>query len=148
MQINMDREVEFLNKVYKNASMGSESIGYLVEKVGDSNMLSDLQTQRGQYEQIRADVLRQLADKNQIPKGSNPMAQMGVWTGVQMNTLIDKSNDHVAEMMIQGSMMGVIDITRTLKEYDEIPDYDKQIGEQLISLEENNIQRMKEYLGS
>lgn len=147
MKENMNRETEFINKMYKNASMGAEAISYLVEKVGDCKMLSDLQAQHQQYNDIMSKCLNELSNQNQTPKSKNPMTQFCVWSGVQMNTLIDKSNDHIAEMMIQGSMMGIIDITRTLKEYNEIPENLKRIGEELVTLEENNVQRMKEYLG-
>ena len=45
MQQNMqnDRNTEFLNKLYKNASAGSASISYLKDKIEDKNLLGDLQ---------------------------------------------------------------------------------------------------------
>lgn len=147
MENKNNRDVEFLNHIYKNATMGAESIGYLTEKIGDPNMLSDLQSQHQQYTNILSNVSNELSNLRKTPKSSNPMSHLGVWTGVQMNTIKDKSNDHIAEMMIQGSMMGVIDISRTLKEYKDINENLKQIGTDLVTLEENNIQRMKEYLG-
>jgi len=50
-------------------------------------------------------------------------------------------------MMMQGSMMGVIDMSRTLKEYGDTPEDCRKLGENLIKLEENSIQKMKQYLG-
>jgi len=64
-----------------------------------------------------------------------------------MNTAFDKSPDKIAEMMMQGSMMGVIDMSRTLKEYGDTPEDCRKLGENLIKLEENSIQKMKQYLG-
>ena len=69
-----------------------------------------------------------------------------LWGSVQMNTLADKSADHIAEMMIQGSIMGVIDMSRSLKRYSQADSSVKKLGEKLIETEENNIQQMKGYL--
>ena len=63
-----------------------------------------------------------------------------------MNTLADKSSDHIAEMMIQGSIMGVIDMSRSLKRYSQAESSVKKLGEKLIETEENNIQQMKGFL--
>ncbi|MEG0978525.1 MAG: hypothetical protein RR911_00650 [Oscillospiraceae bacterium] len=147
MQENQNREVEFLNKIYENAQMGGESIGYLTGKIGDEGMLSDLQMQHKQYTELSSKASEKLAKLSEIPKSSSPMTQAGIWSGVQLNTLVDKSNDHIAEMMIQGSMMGVVDMSRTLKQYSDISQSTKKLGEELVKLEENNVQRMKEYLG-
>ena len=75
------------------------------------------------------------------------MQQAMTWGGIQLNTAFDKTPDHIAEMMIQGSTMGIIDMSRTLKQYNDIPQNIKALGYELITVEENNVQRMKSYLG-
>lgn len=82
----------------------------------------------------------------EVPKEQSPMAQFGMWSGVQFNTMLDRSADKIAEMMMQGSTMGIIDMVRTLKEYPNVPPTAKRIGEDLIKLEENSMQKMKQYL--
>lgn len=147
MHDSQNREAEFLNKIYENAQMGGESISYLTDSIRDKSMLSDLQMQHKQYSDLSNKASEKLAKMSMTPKSASPISQAGVWSGVKMNTLVDKSNDHIAEMMIQGSMMGVIDMSRTLKEYSDISQSTKGLGEELIKVEENNVQRMKEYLG-
>lgn len=141
-----NRTVDFLNKVYKNAQMGEESITYLTDKVDDPQLLSDLQCQHKEYTDIADKAVGELSKQQALPQKQNPLSQIGVFAGVQMNTLTDKSPDKIAEMMIQGSMMGVIDMTRTLKEYSDTPSNVQKIGQDLIKLEENSIQKMKQYL--
>lgn len=142
-----NRQIEFLNKIYDNSTMGEESISILSEKVEDSQMLSELQFQHKEYSKITNDVVNALAKKKSIPKEKSPISQVGLWSGIQINTLTDKSNDKIAEMMIQGSTMGIIDIKRTLNQYPDANQSYKQIGENLIKLEENSSQRMKSFLG-
>ncbi len=141
------RSAEFLNKVYQNAQMASESIAIVAQKVQDKNLLSDLNTQHQQYTAITSKATTELSNENELPKEKSAMAQTMTWGGIQMNTMFDKSPDHIAEMMIQGSTMGIIDMTRTLKQYSDVPQNIKALGYELVTVEENNVQRMKNYLG-
>lgn len=145
MQEN-NRTVEFLNKVYKNAQMGEESITFLSEKIEDPMLMSDLQCQHKEYTDISDKAVDALSQQQALPQKQNPLSQIGLFAGVQMNTITDKSPNKIAEMIIQGSMMGVIDMTRTLKEYSDTPTNVQKIGQDLIKLEENSIQKMKQYL--
>ena len=141
-----DRNTEFLNKIYKNSAAGSESISFLKEKVEDKNLLGDLQYQHMEYQNIRNRASAELSKMGEVPKEQTPFAQMGMWSGIQMNTMLDRSPDKIAEMMIQGSTMGIIDMVRTIKQFPDVPEASKQIGEDLIKLEENSMQKMKQYL--
>lgn len=142
-----NRAVDFLNDIYKNAQTGSESITFLKEKVSDPQLLADLQYQHKEYNDITSKAVDALSQQQALPKGQSPMMQVSIWSGVQMNTMMDKSPDKIAEMMIQGSMMGVIDMTRKLRQYGDTPQNVQKIGQDLIKLEENSIQKMKQYLG-
>lgn len=141
------RTAEFLNKVYQNAQMASDSITTVSQKVQDKNLLSDLQTQHQQYTAISSKATTELAKSDELPTEKGVISQVATWSGIQMNTLMDKTPDHIAEMMIQGSVMGIIDMTRTIKQYNDIPQNIKALGYELVTIEENNVQRMKNYLG-
>ena len=142
-----NRNVEFLNKIYENATMGGESVSMLVEKVKDKDVLLELQRQHSEYTKIAGDTVKALAKEKAIPKEQSPISKIGLWSGVQMNTLTDRSNDKIAEMMIQGSTMGIIDLSRLMKEYSDISEDYRKIGQELIKLEEDGSQRMKQFLG-
>ena len=43
--------------------------------------------------------------------------------------------------------MGVVDLTRLLKEYSEIPEGYRSCAENLIQFEEDAVQKMKPFLG-
>ncbi|MCH5190717.1 MAG: hypothetical protein J1F23_00990 [Oscillospiraceae bacterium] len=141
-----NRNTEFLNKIYKNSAAGSESISFIKEKVDDKNLLNDLQYQHMEYQNIQNRASTELSKLGEVPKEQTPFAELGMWSGIQMNTILDKSPDKIAEMMIQGSTMGIIDMVRTIKQFPDVPQASKQIGEDLIKLEENSMQKMKQYL--
>lgn len=142
-----NRSVEFLNKIYENATMGGESVSMLSEKVEDKEVLLELERQHSEYNKIAGDTVQALAQEKAVPKQQSPLAKMGVWSGVQLNTLTDRSNDKIAQMMIEGSTMGIIDLSRLMKEYSDIPEDYRKIAQKLIKLEEDGSQRMKQFLG-
>ncbi len=142
----IDENIEFLNETYKNSKAGSESISYLKEKVEDKQLLQELQKELTEYQDIQRRVTEEMSKVGAVPKEQSPMAQMGMWTGVQMNTLLDKSPDKIAEMMIEGATMGIVDMTRNLKEHREVPEESRKIGSDLLAIEERTIQKMKRYL--
>lgn len=143
-----NQNTEFLQKLYENAQMGAESIRFLSERTENKTMLEQLRTESEQYKKIKDAIVKFLNREGEEPKEQNPAAKFGVWSGIQLNTMMDKSNDKLAEMMIQGGTMGIIDLSRLMREYSDVPEDYILIGEALIKLEENSNQRMKLFLGN
>lgn len=73
-------------------------------------------------------------------------AKMMTWTGVQMNTMMDKSNSHIAELMAQGNLMGIIEAQKLLNHSPEMEQDTKNILNDFITLQNNNIEKMKQFL--
>ncbi len=141
-----NRNTEFLTKIYQNARMGCDSISYVSEKSKDEGLKKSLLKQHEQYNNIAQDATKLLSESGEAAKEKNPVSKAMLWSSVQMNTLADKTSDHIAEMMIQGSMMGVIDLSRDLKRYSDTDKNVQKLGEKLIEIEEDNIQNMKSFL--
>ncbi len=146
MNTSTTDNTEFLNKIYQNAQMGSNSITYVSEKTEDTDLLLQLQIQLQEYNEIASEAADSLLRNDNIPKEKGPLSQVGLWSGVQMNTIIDKSASHIAEMMMQGNSMGVIDMAKALRRYKHADKETIALGEKLIKTEEENFQRMKPFL--
>lgn len=141
------RSVEFLNKVIDNAVMGAEAVKMLFEKIEDDKMASELKREYECYGEHTKRAVQALGSEGLEPEKQSKMAKLGLWSGIQLNTLTERSNDKIAEIMIQGSIMGVIDLSRLLKEYSEIPDGYRECAVDLIKFEEDSIQKLKAFLG-
>ena len=75
-----------------------------------------------------------------------PLQKAGMWMGTQMNTLTDRSNAHIAEMVIQGATMGIIEMT---KARNTCPDADPgaaSLASRFIVAQNDIIDRQKHYL--
>ena len=63
-----------------------------------------------------------------------------------MNTLADASSEHIAEILINGSNMGIVEMT---KQMNRLPDADagaKRLAEEFLRGEQRHIEELKSYL--
>ena len=127
--------------------MGCGSISYVSEKTDDADMKQSLQKQNTEYNDIASQAAELLNENGETAKEKGAMSHACLWGSIQMNTLADKSIDHIAEMMIQGNAMGLTKITRRLGEYDGEDKAIRGLAGKLLSTEQNNIEQMKRFLG-
>ena len=144
----MDENINLtiLNEIAKAAKMGMESISYVTEKVGDENMKENLSTQYNGYGNIVEKVNGQFENYGEVPDEAPARDKMMSWMGVQMNTLTDKSNSHIAEMMIQGNIMGVVECQKLLNHNPYADEPVKNLLHEFVTFQNNNIEKMKEFL--
>ena len=108
----MENEQYILNTVNKGLKMGMDSISTISEKVGDNNFKDDLIYQYNQYNDILNRVNTELQNFNDLPSELPPMQKVMGYMDIQMSTVNDKSNSHIAEMLIKGTNMGIIEGTK------------------------------------
>lgn len=144
----MDKTNEILEQIYKNVKMGSESITSLLPKVKDERMISDLTTQLTGYQNFACRASDLLHSGGSSPKEESFMKKIPAKAGIMMNAAIDPTSSHIAEMMIQGSNMGIVDMTKYINESKRcnVSKEAVALANDVVTFEENNIQRLKAYL--
>ena len=86
-------------------------------------------------------------DKALEVKEPNPMKKAMMWGSIKMNTLTDNSRSHIADMMIQGTVMGLTSLKTSYGERPENADEEiSALMRDLIALEEGFEERLKTYL--
>ena len=144
--MDKDVNIRILDEIHKGAKMGMDSISFVSEKVGDENLKVILSYQYNLYGVILDQVNDVYKKYGDIPDDNNVMAQTMAWTGIQMNTIKDKSNSHIADMLIQGTTMGIIEGRKLLNNN---PNADKQVIQILdnfVKMQENNVEKLKTFL--
>lgn len=137
---------EFLNLISKNAEMGKIGIDSVMDYTRDSRMREALRVQAKEYDKIYAGAAEMLKAKNCEVEHVGAMAKMGSEMTSAMKTMTDHSASKIAEMMIQGSTMGVTKLMRNRSEYDGSDDEILALSDKLQKTEENNIKTMKGFL--
>ncbi len=92
------------------------------------------------------EINKELSNYNDFPKELNPMQKAMGWMSVEMNTMADKSNSKIAEMMLQGTNMGIIEGIKLKNEYPDLDNSVKNILNEFISFQQNNVEQLKKYL--
>lgn len=142
----MNRPEYILNEINKGIKMGMDSISSIAEKVTDDQLKDDLQSEYNQYNTILNDVNAELGKYEEFPKELNPAQKMMGWFDIQMSTLTDDSDSKIAEMLIKGTNMGIIEGVKLLNNNPETTPKIKNILTNFIQFQENNVERLKKYL--
>lgn len=142
----MDSNRYILNELNKGIKMGMDSISNVSEKVQDDRFKQDLKYQYDEYNKILNEVNNELTNYDDFPKELNPMQKAMGWMGVELNTISDKSNSKIAEMMMQGTNMGIIEGVKLLNQNPEADTEVKNVLNEFIRFQENTIEQLKKYL--
>lgn len=140
------QEIEILKEINKDAKMGMDSLTMVTKKVQDEKFKKLLNTQHDEYQNIFDRTQELLVQKNKNIQDVPTMQKVMAWTGIQMNTLNDKSNSKLSELLIQGNDMGVIKGTKLLNESNFTTPEIENLLSDFVRLQEKNIDNLKKFL--
>ena len=137
-----------LDKLYKNVKMGSDSIIKLLDKVSGDEFKSHLTKQINGYEGLAANIKKHLKENGYEAKEENPVTKMWASVGMAMNTLMDSSDSHIAQLIAEGSTMGITDAIKLLRDYENtgVSEDALRLARDVIKLEEYNLEQAKSYI--
>ena len=139
-------EENLLEEIYQNANTGIYSIDTLLPKVEDTSISAELITHQAKLAQIARTARQMMAQRHMEITEAGPVSKMGIWTGVQMNTLRDNTPSHIADMVIRGNTIGITKMTREMNEAAPSDPRIRQLGEELVNTQRRNIETLKKYL--
>lgn len=142
----MDNNIEFLNYIYQNAEMGKNTISQLISIVDHSTFKKSLESQLRGYNEIFDVASNKIQQANKTSKGIDTFSEFKTYLMINLNTITNKTPSHIAEMLIQGSTMGIIDVTKKLKEYKDVAQDISELADKLLKFEQQNVEELKKFL--
>ena len=142
----MDQTQKLLQSIVENSRMGEDACDQLLQRAQDAALRQELMREKEFYGCAARDAENKLCAMGAKPHPKGPMARMGLWMGMQMNTAMDTSASHLADIVIQGATMGVVELT---KARNSNPDADAEahgIAANLITRQQESIDRLKAFL--
>lgn len=139
-------ENELLNHIYQTAEMGREGIQSVLKYTEEPKLANALNSQLTEYEQLQNAAGSILQARGEPPKGLGPVAKASSEVMSTMKAMTDRSAANIAEMMIQGSTMGVTKSLRTIRDCDLRSDDVRRLANKLVKTEQANIEEMKRFL--
>ena len=143
---NVQSTKELISNMYKNVTMAQSSIKTLVCYVKQKDIKKRLHKQIEQYdhyiEQIGTLGENLGFDPTPAPKFAITMANMGIRTKMLTN---DKQT-HVAKIMMQGTLNGIIDLYRLTKEHNDAHPQSQTLLKEILHYEESCLEGCKSML--
>ena len=138
---------EALSEIYRNTNLAMQSIEDILPEVDHEGMSKELRSQYEGYSQISSKAAKVAKDKGVELKEPGVFKKAMMWGSIKMSAMMDGSKNHIAEMMIRGTVMGITALrtTQTDLPINPDPEVEKLLSE-LIDLEENYEKRLKEFL--
>ena len=135
-----------INDTYKNAHIALQSIKDLLPAVKDQKLKKELKDEyEGYSESIRE--ISEFMEKNKLkPKDINIFKKATMWTAIRMKTMLNSGKNHIAEMMIKGTVMGITELTAMKNESERLTEGVKQRIDKLLEIEESYEERLKNFL--
>lgn len=139
-------DLSILRELNKGVKIGMDSLTFVSDKVGDEIMKDNLSYQYKLYNEILDETSDLFSKYGEVPNDSDLGTKMMNWTGVQFNTMTDKSNSHIAELLIQGNTMGIIEGRKLLNQNPNASMDVQNVLNKFITLQENNVEKLKTFL--
>ena len=140
------QEIEILKEISKDSKMGMDSINMVGEKVQDEKFQKLLNEQHNEYQNIFDRTQEILKQHGETIEDVPTMQKMMGWMGIQMNTMNDKSNSQLSELLIQGNDMGIIKGHKLLNNNEFTTPEIQNLLSDFVRLQEKNIDDLKKWL--
>ena len=143
----MKENINALDEINKGATMGMDAIHFIIDKIDSSDFKNVVDKQYKDYEAISKHI-NEIYDKynsEDEPHKTSVVNKVMTWYGVEMKTLTDKSDSKIAELLLQGTNMGIIEGRRILNNK-VLDDEVKEIMSNYVTMQEECVDKLKDYL--
>lgn len=140
------QDLALYRSVQKNAEMGMKAINMIADKVHDGELSRQLSRQGLKYSELRNRAVDKILEEKAEPYRGTYMQDIMLATGIHSNTLLNTSTSHIAELVIQGSNRGILDMCKSLNQNKMAEKAAVEFAKELMDFEEKNIERLKTYL--
>ena len=139
-------EINVLDELNKGACMGKDAIHFILDKVTDNALKEELNNQYKKYNEI-SDKINNIYHKynDDKPHETTAMNKAMTWYGIEMKTLTDDSTSKIAELLLQGTNMGIIEGRRLLNHKDTNNEVHSLVQE-YVDMQEQAVEKLKAFL--
>lgn len=139
-------DVKVYREIQKNADMAIKAIDTIADKVYDDNLAMQIARQSLKYSDLKNRATDQLLRAQKESYRSNYVTDMMLTGAIHYNTLLNTSTSHIAELMIQGSNKGIMQMCKIMNHCPGAKGQCIEMARELVDFEEKNIERLKKYL--
>ena len=145
----MDENIEILTYLYQDADMALDSLTTLINKLNnkDNKIKKIIEGIIKGYENYLKKLKTYIKDNNYDIIEKSSISKLGAKIGINMEIMKDNSDARIADMLIQGMTMGVLNATKRINNYRK--DAEKSIlklADEYKRFQQETINILKKYL--
>lgn len=140
------QDIAVYREIQRNTEMAIKAIDTISDKVYDDQLSMQIQRQSNKYAEIKQKACERMLQGNAEPYHTNQISNMMLVGGIHYNTLLNNSTSHIAELMIKGSNMGILEMNKILNHNSDAGEQTVSLAKELIDFENRNIERLTKYL--
>ena len=142
----MDNNINTLDELNKGCCMGIDALNVILSKVDDNKFKDLLEKQKIEYEDLsnRINSLYEDYSDGSIHE-TNLVEKAMTWYGIQKDTITNSSISNLADLLIRGTNMGIVEGKKILNN----KTLDKKVHKicsEYIKMQEAYIEKLKKYL--
>lgn len=136
----------YATAIYQNAMVGVQAIRDIIDKTEDINLKQELEREAREFNSVANDVKEYARNNGFELSENNFFEKTKLWMGVNMSTMMDKSPRKIAELMLMGSVMGLITCYKDKYDHKGVDGNLDKILLKLEEIEDNNYLKLKVFL--
>lgn len=145
----MNKQCELIEKIYKDASMGRFSteklLGNLKDK--DNKIIGDVEEIFKGYSSFEEKAKEILLSRDIPPEKVGNMTKMMSFMGIFKEVLADNSDSAIADLLIQGLLMGEVEMKKRIENAsDDVNKDDFDLAKDFLKFQKKSYKIMEKYL--
>lgn len=142
----MEENINALDDIHKGACIGMDALHFIASKVENDKLRQLLRKQYDDYKKIASQIEELYPKYNDgVPHKTTTMDKAMTWYGIEIKTFSDQSASKLAELLLQGVNMGIIEGRKVLNNKNIDKDV-HHIIDQYVSQQEKRVEDLKKYL--
>ena len=145
----MDETNELLQCIYQDCYMASKNLESLLKELQhkDNKIKKDIENILKEYEKYLKECKKELKTNKIKPKKISSFAIWGAKMKMRKDVQKDNSDSKISDIIIQGLVMGVIDLNKRIDSYkNEVSNELIRLCNDLLIFQQDSIDKLKEYL--
>ena len=145
----MDENKELLTYLYHDVSMALDNLTLLIKKINkkENKIKKTVEELIKGYEEYLKEIKELIKNYNFKIEPLPPISKMGAYMGICMEIKKDNSDSRIADMLIQGLTMGILNASKKMKNYEKYVEKNLiKETENFIKFQQESVELLKKFL--
>lgn len=141
--------MDMIEKIYKDSEMSIYTLQDTLKKLeGKDNKITTLIQKIEEEYHNYLEECKAILENNNVPvQSSGVFAKMGADMGIMKEVMMDNSDSSIADMLIKGITMGILDLEKMVENKKESVDKETlKMAHRFIKFQKEKVEEVKKFL--